>query len=85
MRITLFDSYHLVLFLDQQCITRGGSIAYTGFGQRRRCLVWPEAEISCTVGEGDVLHSRRRRCLVWPEMEMSYMAGDSDFMYSRRQ
>jgi len=76
MRITLFHSFHLVLFLALRCITRGGSIAYTGLSRRRRCLVWPEAEMSCTVGGGDVLYSRRRRCLVWPETEMSRMAGD---------
>jgi hypothetical protein len=68
MRITLFHSFHLVLFLALWYITRGGSIPYTGLSRRRRCLVQPEAEMSSTVGDGDVLYGRRRRCLVWPEM-----------------
>jgi len=68
MRITLIHSFHLVLFLALRCITRGGSIAYTRLSQRRRCLVQLEGEMSCTVGDWDVLNSRRRRCLVWPEM-----------------
>jgi len=84
MRITLFHSFHFVLFLALQCITRGGSIAYTGLRQRRRCLVQPEAGMSGTVGDGDVLYSQRWRCLVWPETEMSCMAGDGDVSYGRR-
>jgi len=76
MRITLFHSFHLVLFLALWCITRGGSIAYTGLSRRRRCLVWPEPEMSCTVGDGDVL--------VQSETEMSCMAGDGDVSYGRR-
>ena len=58
MRITLFDSFHFVLFLALWCITRGGSIAYTGLSRRRRCLVQPAAEMSCTGGDGDVLYGR---------------------------
>jgi hypothetical protein len=84
MIITLFHSFHFVLFLALRCITRGGSIAYTGLSWRRRCLVQPEVEMSCTVGDGDVLYSWRRRCLVWPETEMSGMAGDGDVSYGRR-
>jgi len=84
MRITLIHSFHFVLFLALQCITRGWSIAYTGLSRRRRCLVQPEAEMPCTVGDGDVLYSRRRRCLVWPETVISRMAGDSDVSYGRR-
>jgi len=30
MRITLFHSFHFVLFLALWCITRGGSIGFTG-------------------------------------------------------
>jgi len=56
MRITLFHSFHFVLFLAPQCITKGGSIAYTGLSKRRRCLGQPEVEMSCTVGDGDVLY-----------------------------
>jgi hypothetical protein len=76
MRIALFHSFHLVLFLALRCITRGGSIAYTGLSRRWRCLVQPEVERSCTVGDGDVMYSQRQRCLVWPETVMSHMAGD---------
>jgi hypothetical protein len=85
MRITLFHSFHCVLFLALRCITRGGSIAYTGLSQRRRCLVQPEVEMSCTAGGGDVSYSQRWRCLVWPETEMYCMAGDSDVVYGRRR
>jgi hypothetical protein len=76
MRITLFHSFHLVLFLALRCITRGGSIAHTGLSQRLRCLVHPEVTMTWTVGDGDVLYRRRRRCLEWQEPEMSRMAGD---------
>jgi hypothetical protein len=71
MRITLFHSFHLVLFLARQYITRGESIEYTAFSRRRRCLVHSETEMSCTVGDGDVLYGWRRRCLVWPEMTVN--------------
>jgi len=84
MRITLFHSFHLVLFLALRCITRGGSIAYTSLSWRRRCVVWPEAEMSCTVGDGDVLYSRRRRCLEQSETEMSCMARVGDVSYGQR-
>jgi len=84
MRITLFHSFLCVLFLALRCITRGGSIAYTGLSRRRRCLVQPETEMSCTAGGRDVLYSRRWRYLVWPETEMSCMAGDGDVSYGRR-
>ena len=84
MRITLFHCFHFVLFLALRCITRGGSIAYTGLTQRRRCLVQQEAEMSCTVGDCDVLNGRRRKCLVWPETEMSWMADNGDVLYGRR-
>jgi len=57
MRITLFHSFLLVSFVALRCITRGGSIAYTGLSRSRRCLVWPEAEMSGTVGDGDVMYS----------------------------
>jgi hypothetical protein len=43
----------------------------------------PETEMSCTVGDGDVLYGWRRRCLVWPEAEMSGIAGDGDVFYGR--
>jgi len=76
MRITLFRSFHLVLFLAVWDITGCGSIAYIGLSRRQRCLVQLEAEMSCTIGDGDVLYSQRRRCLVWPETEMARMAGD---------
>jgi len=46
MRITLFHFFHVVWFLALQCLTRGGSIAYTGLSRRRRCLEQPEVEIS---------------------------------------
>jgi len=36
---------------------------------------WPEAEMSCMVGDGDVLYGRRRRCLVWPEMTVDSGTG----------
>jgi len=84
MRITLFHSFHCVLFLALWCITRGGSIAYTGLSRTWRCLVQPEAEMSCTVRDGDVLYGQRRRCLVWLETEMLCMAGDGDVSYGRR-
>jgi hypothetical protein len=84
MRIGLFHSFHLVLFLALWCITRGGSIAYTGLSRRRRCLVQPEAEMSSTDGDGDVLYGRRQRCLIWPDTEMSCMAGDGDVSYGWR-
>jgi len=35
------------------------SIAYTGLSRRRRCLVWPETEMSCMAGDGDVSYGRR--------------------------
>jgi len=54
MRITLFHSFHFVLFLALRCITRRGSIAYTGLSRGQRCLLQPETEMSCTVGDGDV-------------------------------
>jgi len=66
MRITMFHSFHFVLFLALQCITRGGSIAYTGLSWRGRCLVQPEAEMAYTVGDRDVLNGGRRRCRVSP-------------------
>ena len=59
----------------------GSIIAYTGLSRRRRCLVQPEAEMSCTVGDRDVLYSRRRRWLVWPETEMSRIAGDDGWLW----
>jgi len=41
-------------------------IAYTGlsrrwvsYGRRRRCLVWPETEMSCMAGDGDASYGRR--------------------------
>jgi len=49
MRITFFHSFHFVLFLALRCVTREWSVGYTGLSRRRRCLVQPEAEISCTV------------------------------------
>jgi hypothetical protein len=77
MRITLFHSFHFVLFLALRCITRGVSIADTALSRRRRChLVQSEMEMSCMAGDGDVLYGRRRRCLVWLESVMSRMAGD---------
>jgi len=57
------------------------AIAYTGLSRRRRCLVQPEAEMSCTVGDGDVVYGRRRRCLVWPETMMSRMAGNDCWLW----
>jgi len=59
-------------------------IAYTGLSRRWRFLVQPEAEMSGTVGGGDVLYSPRRRCLVQSEMEMSCMAGDGDVPSAQR-
>ena len=66
MRITLFHSFHL--FLALRCITRGGVLhiqvsAGDGddlYSRRRRCLVWPDTEMSCMAGDGDVLYGRRR-------------------------
>jgi len=84
MRITFFHSFHFVLFLALRCITKGRSIAYTGLSLRRRCLVQPEAEMSCTVGDGDGLYGWSRRCLVWTETVISRMAGDGDHSYGRR-
>jgi hypothetical protein len=84
-RITLFHLFHFVLFLALQCITREGSIAYTGLSRRRRCLVQPETDMCCTVGDGDVLYGRRRKCTVWPETGMSRMAGDGDVSSGRRR
>jgi len=84
MKITLFHSVYLVLFLALQCITRGGSIASTGLSRRQRCLVQSETEMSCTVGDWYILYGRRRRCLVWLETVMSRMAGDGDVLYGRR-
>jgi len=83
MTITLFHSFHFVVFLALRCITRGGSIVYTGLSQRRRCHLQSETEMSCTVGDGDVLYSRRWRCVDWPETEMSCMAEDGDVSYGR--
>jgi hypothetical protein len=60
MIITLFHSFHFVLFLALRCITRGGSIAYTGLSQRQRCLVQSETEMSCMAGDRDVSYGRRR-------------------------
>jgi hypothetical protein len=85
MRITLFHSFHVILFLALRCITRGGSIAYLGLSRRWRCLVQPEAEMPCTVEGEVVLYSRRRRFLKWPETEMFRMAGDSDISYGPKR
>jgi hypothetical protein len=30
------------------------------YSRRRRCLVWPETEMSCMAGDGDVSYGRRR-------------------------
>jgi hypothetical protein len=60
-------------------------IAYTGLSRRRRCLEWPETEMSCIAGDRDVLNGRRLWCLVWPETVMSGMAGDGDISYGRRR
>jgi len=72
MGITLFYLFHL--FLALQCIARGGVLhiqvsagdesrmAGDGgvlYGWRRRCLVWPETEMSCMTGDGDVSYGRR--------------------------
>jgi hypothetical protein len=84
MNITLFHSFQFVLFLALRCITRGGSIAFTGLSRRWGCLVQLEAEMSCTVRDRDVLPSRRRSCLVWPETKMCCIAGDGDVSYGRR-
>ena len=59
MRITLFHSFHLVVFLALRYITREGSIAYTGLSRRRRCLVQLETEMSCMAGDRDVSYGRR--------------------------
>ena len=64
------------MYIHTRNLELARTIAYTGLSRRRRCLVQQEAEMSCTVGDGDVLYSRRRRCLVWPETEMSCVAGD---------
>jgi len=56
MRMTLFHSF-------VSCSTvynKRGSIAYTGLSRRRRCLVWPETEMSCMTGDGDVSYRRRQ-------------------------
>jgi hypothetical protein len=45
---------------------------------------WPETEMSCTVGDRDVLYGQRRWCLVSQESVMSRMAGDGDVSYGQR-
>jgi hypothetical protein len=85
MRITLFHSFHLVLFLPLWCITRGGNIEYTGLSRRQRCLVLPEAKMSHAVGDRYGLYSLRWRYLVWPETLMSGMAGNGDISYGQRR
>jgi hypothetical protein len=57
-------------------------IAYTGLS--RRCLIWPETEMSGMAGDGDISYGWRWKCLVWLETEMSCMAGDSDVSYGCR-
>jgi len=59
IRITLFYSVHFALFLALRCITRGGSIGYTGYSRRRRCLVQLVTEMSCMAGDGDILYGQR--------------------------
>jgi len=72
--ITRSRSHHW----HHECITRKTRFhAYCIYRSQPEMEVsWPEAEMSCMVGDGDVLYDRRRRCLVWPETEMSRMAGD---------
>jgi hypothetical protein len=60
MKISVFHSFLFVLFLAVRCITRGGSIAYTGLSQRQRCLVQSETQLSCMAADGDFLYGLRR-------------------------
>jgi len=60
MGITLFHLFHL--FLALWCIARGGVLHIqvsagdgdVSYGWRRRCLIWPETEMSHMAGDGDV-------------------------------
>lgn len=47
-------------------------------------LEWPETEVSCIAGDGDVSYGWSRRCLVGPETQMSCIAGDGNISYGRR-
>jgi len=73
MRITLFHSFQF------SCSTV--------YNKRRQYCIYrsqPEAEMSCSVGDRDVLNGWRRRGLIWPEMVMSCMGRDGDMSYGRR-
>ena len=44
------------------------------YGRRRRCLIWPETEMSYMAGDGDVSHGRRwLLTLVWADGIQPYL------------
>jgi len=56
MRCPLISFYGLIILLHIQVSAGGASYCW-----RRRCLAWPEMEMSCMAGDGDVSYGRRWR------------------------